>query len=96
MSGNDEVARIFGENLKRYRELADVSQEDLSVMASVHRTEISMLERSIRLPRIDTLVKIAASLEVSPDELLEGIHWRPGQVALGRYRITNSDEQEQG
>jgi transcriptional regulator with XRE-family HTH domain len=59
-----EIARIFSENLIRQRKLADVSQEDLAVLASVHRTEISQLERGMRIPRIDTAVKLASSLEV--------------------------------
>ena len=78
---------MFAENLKRHRRLARMSQDELSVRASVHRTEISMLERQIRLPRIDTLVKIAASLEVSPAELLVGIEWLPGDIKFGGFRI---------
>lgn len=93
MSGNDAVARSFGENLKRQRELAGISQDELSVMASLHRTEVSQLERGLRVARIDTLVKLAACLEVSPDELLEGIHWHPGAMTLGQFRAV--DEQGQ-
>lgn len=48
----DIVAR-FGENLARCRKRADMSQEELGVRASLHRTEISLLERGTRLPRID-------------------------------------------
>jgi transcriptional regulator with XRE-family HTH domain len=32
-----------------------------------------MLERGHRVPRVTTLLKIASSLEVSMDELIEGI-----------------------
>jgi transcriptional regulator with XRE-family HTH domain len=92
MSSDYEVARLFAENLKRHRRLAQMSQDELSVRASVHRTEISMLERQIRIPRIDTLVKLAASLEASPSELLEGIEWSPGDIKLGGFRISDSDE----
>ena len=79
------VAAQFGDNLSRIRRGADISQEDLAVMASIHRTEISMLERGIRLPRLDTLIKIAASLEVSLDELAEGLSWKPGSARLGHF-----------
>jgi transcriptional regulator with XRE-family HTH domain len=88
VSGNDEVARLFSANLTRHRKAAALSQDELAVMASCHRTEISMLERQIRLPRIDTLIKLCASLEVSPAELLEGIDWKPGTMAYGRFRVT--------
>jgi len=56
-----DVAAQFGDNLVRRRKLAGVSQDELSVRASVHRTEISQLERGLRIPRIDTLVKLAAA-----------------------------------
>ncbi|HET7574280.1 MAG TPA: helix-turn-helix transcriptional regulator, partial [Solirubrobacterales bacterium] len=53
--------------------------------ASLHRTEISQLERGLRLARIDTLVKLAGTLSVSPCELLEGIEWSPGSTTKGAF-----------
>jgi len=35
--------------------------------------------------RIDTLVKLAASLEVSSDDLLAGINWSPGDCRPGGF-----------
>jgi transcriptional regulator with XRE-family HTH domain len=81
-----DIAAQFGDNLIRCRKLADLSQDELSVRASVHRTEISQLERGLRIARIDTLVKLCGSLEVEPSELLAGIDWSPGDVRLGRFR----------
>ncbi len=46
-----------------------------------------MLERGIRLARIDTLVKLAGALEVSPNELLEGIAWVPTAPLIGSFEI---------
>lgn len=79
------IAVRFGRNIARVRKLADLSQEELSVMASLHRTEISQLERGLRLARIDTLVKLAGSLEASTDDLLVGIEWQPGQLRPGGF-----------
>jgi transcriptional regulator with XRE-family HTH domain len=81
-----DIAARFGDNLARCRRRADLSQDELSVRASLHRTEVSQLERGLRLPRIDTLVKLTASLEVSADELLAGIAWDPGDTRVGRFR----------
>jgi hypothetical protein len=39
----------------------------------------------LRLCRIDTLVKLAASLEVSADDLLAGITWTPGNYRPGGF-----------
>lgn len=80
------VAETFGDNLSRIRRGADVGQDELAVRASVHRTEISQLERGLRVARIDTLVKLAASLEVTPAELLTGISWVPGETRHGKFR----------
>src|SRR6185295_7099450 len=57
-----EMKARFGENLARCRESAEVSQEELSFHASIHRTEVSLLERGERMPRIDTALRIAGSL----------------------------------
>lgn len=92
MSADYEVARMFGENLRRHRKRADVSQEELSYQTSLHRTEISMLERGLRMPRIDTLIKICGSLEVTSSELLEGIVWQSGSVTSGRYTASKKPE----
>ncbi len=81
-----DIAAQFGDNLVRTRKSADMSQDELSVRASVHRTEISQLERGLRIARIDTLVKISGSLEVDPSDLLVGIVWSPGDVRRGQFR----------
>lgn len=86
-----DIAARFGDNLARLRRAADLSQDQLSVRASVHRTEVSQLERGLRLARIDTLIKIAASLEVSADELLAGLDWKPGGTVHGRFRPPEED-----
>lgn len=80
-----DIAAQFGDNLIRQRKLADLSQDELSVRASVHRTEISQIERGLRVPRIDTLVKLAASLDVNAGDLLEGIVWQAGDIRRGQF-----------
>ncbi len=81
-----DIAARFGDNLARCRKRADLSQDELSVRASLHRTEISQLERGLRLARIDTLVKLMGSLEVSADDLLTGMSWSPGDTRLGNFK----------
>lgn len=80
------VARRFGDNLRRARKRADLSQEEVGHRASLHRTEIGLLERGARVPRIDTLVKLTAALGVRIDcALLEGIEWTPGKSEAGAF-----------
>jgi transcriptional regulator with XRE-family HTH domain len=84
---SEEVAVKFGRNLFRCRRRAAMSQEELGALASLHRTEIGMLEAGTRLARVDTLMKIAGALSISPLELLDGIHWTPGNSAEGSFSI---------
>lgn len=79
------VAERFGANLARCRRAADLSQEELSLRASLHRTEISQLERGLRLARVDTVAKLIGALEVDPGELFKGIGWQPGEVRAGAF-----------
>lgn len=82
------VAERFAANLVAARERANLSQESLALLASLHRTEIGLLERAGRTPRIDTLVRLAGALSIPPADLLKGIVWRPGSVKQGDFRCT--------
>lgn len=82
-----DIASRFGKNLARCRRRANLSQEELSIRASLHRTEISQIERGMRLARIDTLVKLAGALGVSVSELTEGIEWSPGSATIGEFSV---------
>jgi len=91
-----EVARRFGENLRRLRKGADISQEELGLRCSLHRTEIGLLERGARIPRIDTLIKIASGLGVRIDcKLLDGISWTPATTEAGGFKIKSRIEQHE-
>lgn len=84
-----EVAQRFGENLRRLRKEAEVSQEELGLRCSLHRTEIGLLERGARVPRIDTLIKLASGLGVRIDcALLDGITWLSGSTQSGVFRLS--------
>ena len=73
-----------------------MSQEELGALASLHRTEIGMLENGTRLARVDTLMKIAGALAVSPTELLEGIDWIPGNPTDGSFSISERTLRRRG
>lgn len=81
------VAQLFGANLAHCRNAAGLSQEEVGIRANLHRTEISQLERGGRCARIDTLVKLAGALGITPSELLAGIEWRPAEIQPGAFHI---------
>jgi transcriptional regulator with XRE-family HTH domain len=65
----------FAVNLRRAREAASMSQEKLAELCELHRTEVSLLERGGREPRLGTMVKLATALETTPGALCQGIVW---------------------
>jgi DNA polymerase V len=69
MAKND-ISLQFGKVLKEARLIAGLSQEELALESDLDRTYISMLERSIKIPTISTLVKLSGPLSKSPAQLL--------------------------
>jgi transcriptional regulator with XRE-family HTH domain len=65
----------FAINLVTARRKADISQAELGRRCNVHRTEISLLERAGREPRLGTIVKLAGGLGVTPESLCAGVEW---------------------
>jgi transcriptional regulator with XRE-family HTH domain len=68
-----DATERFAQNLRRQRKRAGLSQEALGFLCDLHRTEISLLERAGREPRLGTIVKLAHALKIPPTELLDGI-----------------------
>jgi transcriptional regulator with XRE-family HTH domain len=81
------IAKRFGQNLRSARKQAGLSQEEVGLRASLHRTEIGLLERGERMPRIDTAIKLAGAVEAPLAELTEGIAWNPGSVQRGGFGL---------
>lgn len=65
----------FSINLRKARQKAEISQEELGFRCDLHRTEISLLERGGREPRLGTIVKLSGALGVTPEFLCQGIAW---------------------
>jgi transcriptional regulator with XRE-family HTH domain len=80
----------FGENLARCRKRAGLSQEQLGLRAALHRTEIGLLERGERVPRIDTMVKLAGALSLPPSQLIDGISWSPTETSKGEFSFVEA------
>lgn len=75
MTEKNPLAVRFGENVCACRNRIGISQEELSRRASLHRTEVGLIERGGREPMLNTIIKLASVLSVRLDELIEGITW---------------------
>ena len=65
----------FAVNLREARKAAKISQQELGERTDLHRTEISLLERAGREPRLGTIIKLASALGVTPESLCIGMSW---------------------
>lgn len=66
-----EIQAVVGRNVKRYRELKGVSQEELAFQSDLHRTYVSGVERGVRNPTVAIVARLADALGVKPAKLLE-------------------------
>src|SRR4051794_33415417 len=96
---SSRLSEHFGRRLWRQRRLACLSQEQLARLLEVHRTEVSELERGLRIPRLDTILKLSAGVEASPCELIAGLRWQPashdlvgGAYARGGSRVVTGGQ----
>jgi transcriptional regulator with XRE-family HTH domain len=79
MSGQEKewtVGERFGANLVWFRSQAGLSQQALADRVGMKRVTIGELERG-RVPRLDTILKLAAGLDISPGALIAWIRWDP-------------------
>jgi transcriptional regulator with XRE-family HTH domain len=87
---NEQIA-AFGENLRRARKRARLTQVELSAAAPLDRAAISRLECGERAPDLLTLLRICAALGVEPRDLLRGIGPKtsPRSVPKGAQASSN-------
>lgn len=73
------IAETLGDNLRRARKTAGLSQEECAFRAGIHPVNISACERGKATPRIDTLLKLAEVLGVSAVDLRGPVDRKPPQ-----------------
>lgn len=66
----DEVARAFGQTLRKFRKTAQLTQEQLALYAHLQRNYVSELELGQKQPSVTTLMKLARALGVMPSEFI--------------------------
>ncbi len=65
-----DVVQLLGVNVRHYRKLRGLSQEQLALEAGMERSYVSDLERGTRNPSVRALGRLAAALRVEPHALL--------------------------
>lgn len=78
----------LGDNLRRLRKQADLTQAQLATRVGLPRATLASLEQPGANPGMQTVLAVAKALGVSLDDLL---HPRPAQR---HYKVTARDQQE--
>lgn len=66
----ERLRAALAANIKEQRAKKRLAQEALALESGVHRTMLSKIERCLTNPSLETLIKLANTLEVSVSELL--------------------------
>ena len=69
----ESIAKRFGTVLRRRREAAGISQEDLAAKAELHRNYVGLLERGKQVPSILVVEKLAAALGTTISSLMRDV-----------------------
>ena len=71
MESKHVILILFGENVRKFRRLLNISQEELAHRADLHRTYIGMIERAEKNITLVNIEKIANALEVKIEDLIK-------------------------
>ncbi|MDO9288702.1 MAG: helix-turn-helix transcriptional regulator [Thermodesulfovibrionales bacterium] len=68
------IKKVFGKNIRSYREAKNLSQEQFADLCGLHRTYISHVECGKRNVSIENIQKIAQALRVKISDLFIGVN----------------------
>lgn len=68
-----EPAKQFGEIIRRLRQQAELTQEELAFRAGMNVTYLSDIERGRSMPSLAIIIDLARGLEAHPSELLRDL-----------------------
>jgi transcriptional regulator with XRE-family HTH domain len=89
-----QIQKVVGENVRGFREILEISQEQLAELCDVHRTYIGRLERGERAITTTTLIKIAKGLGLEHEYFLLLLtrsyqSFRQGkEIQVGKIRLS--------
>lgn len=69
----NESTKAFGDRVRDRRNQLGLSQEKLAAICSVHWTMVGKIERGQRSLRLETILKLAAGLDIDAGALVSGL-----------------------
>lgn len=88
----------IGKRIQLRREELGIRQEELAEIVNLSPNYISAIERGVKIPRLETFIRIANALDVPSDLLLKDVLKRGNEIKASNLwdRISFLDESEQG
>lgn len=80
MTFSEAATARFASNVARLREQAGFSQEVMADRSAVSTAMIGKVENGKVLPYFDVVIRMAGALSTTPNALVEGITWKPGEI----------------
>lgn len=77
-----EIKRIFTENIRKYRMLNNMTQQELAEAADISVGFLCDLESGKKWGTLDTMAKIASALNIKPYQLLMPVEDKNTDVIL--------------
>ncbi|MGJ6122336.1 helix-turn-helix transcriptional regulator [Mycolicibacterium sp. Y3] len=69
----NEATRAFGERVRERRQELGISQETAADRMAIHWSQLGKIERGQRSLRLETILKIAAGLDIDAGKLVSGL-----------------------
>jgi transcriptional regulator with XRE-family HTH domain len=76
MKRRGAIEQVCGEVLRELRACSGKTQETIALDAGLDRTYISMLERGLRQPTLETLLVLSVALGVTASEIVAKVESR--------------------
>lgn len=95
-----DLAKIIGQRIRNYRTKLGLSQEKLAELSGCHPTYIGQLERGEKNATIESIEKVASSLDISLSKLFENLgdnNSEERNIAFECYEflLTKSQEEQE-
>ncbi len=68
---DEKTVKAFGNNIRKHREMKQISQEELAYLSELDLTQIGRIERGVTNTSISIASKLAKSLKVPLKDLFD-------------------------
>ena len=76
--------KTIGKRIRKYREQQGIKQESFAELVELSPTYLSAMERGVKLPSLETFIRIANTLKVPSDFLLTDVLIAGNQIEASK------------